>query len=98
MWWWWAADRVVAAGASEGNSEEGVSSARAHRQARALPVVGGGAAGDRAAQAVDQLATAQHLENVIGMPAADSTFSSPFMLSCRKPRCWASLLLAAHTC
>ena len=42
-------DRVIAAGASESNSEEGVGSAWAHRQGRALPLVGGGAAGGRAA-------------------------------------------------
>jgi len=63
------ADHVVAAGASEGDGENGVSSAWPHRQGRALPVVGGGAAGNRAAQAVHQLATAQNLEDVIGMPA-----------------------------
>ena len=63
------ADRVIAAGASEGDGENGVSSAWPHWQGRALPVVGGGAAGNRAAQAVHQLATAQYLEDVVGMPA-----------------------------
>ncbi|KAA6429397.1 MAG: hypothetical protein FRX49_00791 [Trebouxia sp. A1-2] len=57
------------AGAREGDGENGVSSAWPHWQGRALPVVGGGAAGNRAAQAVDQLATAQYLEDVVGMPA-----------------------------
>ena len=41
-------DRVIAAGASEGHGEEGVGGAWAHRQGRAFPLVGGGAAGGRA--------------------------------------------------
>ena len=60
---------MIAAGASEGDGENGVSSAWSHWQGRALPVVGGGAAGNRAAQTVHQLATAQYLEDIIGMPA-----------------------------
>ena len=63
------ADHVIAAGASEGDGQNGVSSAWPHWQGRALPVVGGWAAGNRAAQAVHQLASSQYLEDVIGMPA-----------------------------
>lgn len=45
-----------------------MSRARANRHSRALPVVGGRAAGRWAAHAVHQPATSQNLENVIGVP------------------------------
>ena len=54
--------------------------ARACRQGRALPVAGGGAAGGRATQAAHQPAAAQHLEDVIRVPAPFTPYASVYWL------------------
>lgn len=80
------AHRVIAAGSREGDGEDGMSQARANRHSRALPVAGGRAAGHRAAHAVHQPATSQHLEDVIGVPAlhiyASARASLAYSYSC----------------
>ena len=77
------AHRVIAAGSGEGDGEDGMSQARANRH---LPVAGGRAAGHRAAHAVHQPATSQHLEDVIGVPAlhiyASACASLAYSYSC----------------
>ena len=61
--------QVIAAGPAEGQGENGVRRAWAHRQGRALPVGGGGAAGHRAAQTGYQSCSPQHLKDVVWVPA-----------------------------